>query len=312
MTRSLNPSLMILAVGLFFSGVSEAASIKVINLRDGRKLSYREFGRPAGPMVFYFHGLPGSHMEPSLIADEIWQAGLHVIAVDRPGIGESTYQENRTILDWACDIEYLADLLGYKNKKFGIIAVSGGAPYGCACALKAGHRISHLALVTPFAPVEADVEKSSQNFLLQFAARNQDLAKLILSIQNKQLERNPDRAAKNGVRSFLPEERSLILDHPKVKQNYITNLEVIANQGPQGVVTEIKLLAFPWGFDVSKIRGVSVSIWAGGRDEIAPDSMAKYFSCQIPCSNLVINPETGHLSTFKQQSRSILSGFKSK
>lgn len=289
---------------------AEATEVQLVELPDGRKLSYREFGNPRGQLVFYFHGLPGSHMEAKLIEDEIRKAGLRVIAVDRPGIAQSTYQPNRTISDWPRDIDYLADRLGYKNRKFGILAVSGGTPYGCACALSIGHRLSHLALVTPFAPSKTDaVEKSSLNFLLQFASRHPNIAKFVLSSQNRLLARNPDKAAKKGVRPFLPEERAFVLDQPDVKQDFITNLEQISTQGPQGVVTEIKLLSSPWGIDVSEIRGVSASIWAGGRDKIAPKSMADYFHRRIPGSRLYVEPETGHLSTFKEQAVWILSEF---
>lgn len=284
--------------------------IRTVSLPDGRSLSFREFGNPNGPLVFYFHGLPGSHMEAKLIADEIRRAGLRVVSVDRPGIAQSTYQADRKMTDWPRDISYLADRLGYRKRKFGILAVSGGTPYGCVCALEMGPRISHLAIVTPFAPVEAEgVEKSSLNFLLQFGARHPNIAKLVLRSQNKRLQRNPDKAAKKGVRPFLPEERSFVLDQPQVKQDSLSNLEQISHQGPRGVVTEIKLLANPWGFEISHIRGVSVSIWAGGRDEIAPVSMAQYFRDEISGSRLHVNPETGHLSTFKEQAGRILSRF---
>ena len=35
-------------------------------LRDGRALSFAEFGDPSGKPVFYFHGFPGSRIEASL------------------------------------------------------------------------------------------------------------------------------------------------------------------------------------------------------------------------------------------------------
>lgn len=295
---------------ILISNHAEGGDLQIVELPDGRELSYREFGNPRGPLVFYFHGLPGSHMEARLIEGEIRRAGLRVVAVDRPGIAHSTFQPKRKISDWPLDLEHLASHLGYGNRKFGILSVSGGTPYACACALKFGDRISHLALVTPFAPGNVEgVEKSSLHFLLQSGARHPNLAKLVLSSQNRTLERNPDKAAKKGVRPFLPEEQELILEHPGVKQDFITNLEQISRQGPSGVVTEIKLLAKPWGFDVSEIEGVRVSIWAGGRDEIAPESMAKYFWREIRGSRLNIHPETGHLSTFKEQAGRILSRF---
>ncbi|MEM6279750.1 MAG: alpha/beta hydrolase [Verrucomicrobiota bacterium] len=309
MIRLLSRYFLVSACALF-GVLAEAGDLQWTELPDGRTLSYREIGNPQGPLVFYFHGLPGSHREASLIEEEICRAGLRVVAVDRPGMAQSTFQPRRKIFDWTRDMEFLANHLGYENKKFGILAVSGGTPYACACALAMGHRISHLALVTPFAPRKAEgVEKSSLDFLLQTAARHPNLAKLVLSSQNRQLERNPDKAAERGMRPFLPEEQEFVLGQPEVKQDFIANLEQIAYQGPRGVVTEIRLLAKPWDIDVSEIRGVKVSLWAGGRDEIAPESMAKYFWQQIEGSRLFIDPETGHLSTLKEQAGRILSKF---
>ena len=34
-----------------------------LQLSDGRRLSYREYGRPDGAPVFFFHGWPGSRLD---------------------------------------------------------------------------------------------------------------------------------------------------------------------------------------------------------------------------------------------------------
>ena len=71
---------------------------KKIYLRDGRILSYAEYGDPCGKPIFFFHGTPGSrYFRPP---DEITaRLGVRLICVDRPGYGESTFQPGRRILD---------------------------------------------------------------------------------------------------------------------------------------------------------------------------------------------------------------------
>ena len=86
MTRSQFRLLAISLCVAFSVTVSIANDTRIVELPDGRKLSYRQFGNPRGPLVFYFHGLPGSHMEAKLIEDEIRQSGLRVVAVDREGV----------------------------------------------------------------------------------------------------------------------------------------------------------------------------------------------------------------------------------
>ena len=96
-----------------------------MRLPSGCVLSYCEFGEPSGPLVFYFHGTPGSCIEAGLIEEEACQTGVRLIAIDRPGIGSSRYQPQRRILDWPQQVVQLADCLGYSDSSFGIIGLSG-------------------------------------------------------------------------------------------------------------------------------------------------------------------------------------------
>lgn len=104
-------------------------------LPDGRKLAYAEFGRPDGVPVLYFHGAPGSRLEPLLIGDDVLnQLGLRVIAPDRPGMGGSDFQRGRGFSDWPADVVALADALGLG--RFAVLGNSGGGPYAAVCAAR--------------------------------------------------------------------------------------------------------------------------------------------------------------------------------
>jgi pimeloyl-ACP methyl ester carboxylesterase len=73
-----------------------------LRLSDGRNLAYAEYGDPAGTAVIYFHGAPSGRLEPTLIGDDNWAAlGLRIIAPDRPGMGGSSSQSGRRLIDWA-------------------------------------------------------------------------------------------------------------------------------------------------------------------------------------------------------------------
>ena len=64
-----------------------------MHLPDGRTLMYAEYGIPDGKPVFYFHGLSGSRLEPGLLdGNMLIEAGIHLIAPDRPGMGGSDFQ----------------------------------------------------------------------------------------------------------------------------------------------------------------------------------------------------------------------------
>ena len=78
-------------------GIAERGQLRLSN---GRCLAYHRFGDPTGPLVFYFHGTPGAGLEGGLIEDEAALAGVHLVAIDRPGIGRSTYYSGRRVVDW--------------------------------------------------------------------------------------------------------------------------------------------------------------------------------------------------------------------
>jgi hypothetical protein len=110
----------------------DSNSSATLILPDGRTLGYAQYGLLTGPAVFYLHGLPGSRMEGALFDAPVIKPLARIIAVDRPGYGLSSPQPNRTILDHAKDIEYLARHLNLDS--YAVMGISGGGPYALACA----------------------------------------------------------------------------------------------------------------------------------------------------------------------------------
>lgn len=279
-----------------------------ICLKDGRTLNYREFGNCKGKLVLWFHGLNSSCREPGYVNEQICRSGLRIVAVERPGIGKSTYDCDREILDWPDDIRQLVAALGCH--KFGIIATSGGSSYGCACALKMPHRVTHLALVSPYSPIDAPcIESGNVDGLVRFAANRPNLAKAALKATANQLERNPDKVMKRAKKKYSDSDVELVYSNPEVYQHRIENLHRVVAQGPCGLLTELTLQANDWGFEVCKIRNVPVSIWSGGDDPITPPSMAKYLNRQIRGSRLTTGPNDGHVTALTNHVRAILGQF---
>ncbi|KAJ1337282.1 non-heme chloroperoxidase [Microdochium nivale] len=106
-----------------------------LTLPDGRLLAFKIWGdtSASASTAFYFHGFPGSRNECLILHDAALRHAVRLVAVDRPGMGRSTPfapPESRTLLDWPQDILELANYL--KLERFGIIGVSGGAPYALA------------------------------------------------------------------------------------------------------------------------------------------------------------------------------------
>ena len=279
-------------------------------LANGCVLSYSEFGEPSGPLVFYFHGTPGACLEAGLIEEEACQTGVRLIAVDRPGIGTSTYLPNRRILDWPDNVVQLADCLGYANSSFGILGLSGGAPYASACALRIPERLTHVAIVSGHTPPNAPgVCRGSADNAIAFMDNHPRLGRLGVKIIDRRLNRRPDKVVEKISKDWSASDKQLVLCNPRYYNHLVAMLDDATECGPEGVVTDVRLLGNCWGFRLSSIQGVGVSIWQGGCDRIAHPSMGHYFNQQIAGSELTIDPRAGHVTVLKWHALEILSRF---
>src|SRR5215471_2312032 len=124
----------------------------LFHLRDGRVLSYAEYGDPTGTPVFFFHGLPGSRRQRHPDDSIAIELGARIITLDRPGYGLSDFQPGRTLLDWPDDVAQLADALHLD--RFAAIGLSGGGPYLLSCALKMPERLTSATIISGMGPVD--------------------------------------------------------------------------------------------------------------------------------------------------------------
>jgi pimeloyl-ACP methyl ester carboxylesterase len=283
---------------------------KRIRLPDGRCLHYAEYGVPDGNLVLYFHGTPGSHLEVGLIDEELEASHIRLISINRPGMGRSTYQPGRRITHWPHDVECLLSALGCGEAPFGIIALSGGAPYGLAVARAMPERITHLALVSGHTPpCVPGVVRGNSDDVIDLIRRRPRIGQLGLSLIDRRLERKPDKAVARVMESWTAADRQLVNCNRLLYRRLVANLKEASLCGSQGVATDVRLLGSCWGFDVSEAAGASISIWQGGCDRIVTPSMAHYFHRQLPGSDLTIDPRAGHVTMFKWHVNEILARF---
>lgn len=106
---------------------------KKIRLRDGRILSYSECGNiTTGMPVLFCFGLMTSSISVMFAHKIALQNNLRILAVDYPGIGESTFQENRQLSDWAADMTQFCDKVLHKDAKVRLLGHSLGGLHALA------------------------------------------------------------------------------------------------------------------------------------------------------------------------------------
>jgi pimeloyl-ACP methyl ester carboxylesterase len=78
-----------------------------VPLPDGREVAYEEYGDPAGFPILSFHGGLSSRLDAAPAHDAARAARVRLVSPDRPGMGVSTYQPGRRLLDWPADVDAL-------------------------------------------------------------------------------------------------------------------------------------------------------------------------------------------------------------
>ncbi len=123
-----------------------------VAVRDGRRLSFAEFGVPHGAPIVWMHGTPGARRQIPLEARRYAEKHeLRIIGVDRPGIGSSTPYLYPDIRDWTYDLELLAEVLGIDTMR--VIGLSGGGPYALAAGAALPDRVHAVGVLGGVAPM---------------------------------------------------------------------------------------------------------------------------------------------------------------
>ena len=280
-----------------------------MQLPDGRMLGYDEHGPAGGKTLFYFHGSPSSRFEFDLYGnDELLQRlNVHLVAVDRPGMGLSDFQPNRRILDWAKDILALADHLNIEC--FAILAYSLGGPYGMACAYAIPQRLSSVGVVSGAAlftepKLWENVNEGTRRFLNM--PRESPLAsRLYLWVLRAMV-----RFAPNGfvaqANSLLPApDREIVFTNPDFQKGFIRTVREALRQGARGAYHESLLTITDFGFRLQDIQ-MPPHFWHGEVDKNIPVEMARYMEAAIPNCQAKYYPNEGHLSLFKKNAEEII------
>ncbi len=173
---------------------------QTVQLVDGRFLGYAEYGATTGPVLFVFHGLPGSRLD----APQLWPeapAAVRVISPDRPGFGMSTFQPYRRLIDWADDVAVLADAVG--ADQFLVAGFSGGGPHALAVAHGLPDRVRAVAVIGGAGPIDAPDSLTGMNpanrLIFTLARRAPVVLRLLIAPHAHQMKRHPAKVLERSA-----------------------------------------------------------------------------------------------------------------
>lgn len=269
----------------------------VFGLDDGRQLGLAEYGPPGGRPVFWFHGTPGGRLQIAPDARSLSEErGIRILAVERPGMGASTPHRYRSVLEWARDIESLADALGVG--RFAVTGLSGGGPYALACAHAMPERVVAAAILSGVAPSTGPDAVDGGwvafgRWLGPLLERTHRPLGLGLRSAVRLLEPLAHEVTDLFGQILAPGDRRLLGD-PITREMFHQDLLRGGRTAMQALFLDLALFGRPWGFALREVR-VPVRLWYGDADNIVPLAHGQHLAKQLPDASLRVRPGDGHL-----------------
>jgi pimeloyl-ACP methyl ester carboxylesterase len=267
-----------------------------ITVRDGRKLSFAEFGPVGGRPLLWLHGTPGARRQipesARLAADAL---GLRIVGIDRPGVGLSTPHQYASIADFAADLEIVVDELGFDA--FAVIGLSGGGPYALAAAYAMPTRVPVVGVLGGVVPTVGD--DAVPGGLVALATRFAPVLPFMLPAAGTMLTalvrvlRPVGTTAVDLYARVSPEGDRQVLSRPEIKAMFIDDLVGNGRRGLRAPGFDVLLFTRDWGFRLADIR-VPVRWWHGDADHIVPLRHGRAAVAALPDAQLFVRPGESH------------------
>ncbi|GAA5121787.1 alpha/beta hydrolase [Luteolibacter yonseiensis] len=285
----------------FAKNLPSAGEPRFWEISPGRHLAWNEYGDPQGKPVMYYHGWPSSRLQARLAHHLALERGLRLIAMDRPGMGRSSFEGGRLLDSWPGLMERFADGLGIG--KFAQLGVSGGGPYVAVCAAKIPERLTASAVLGGMVPV--DGLASGVRGLHPAYRALIPLRKLPAGLFTPVFR----TAAAMGcgwkpaappmswaLRTVGTADKQLVLGSPEVWTVMARSFkEGVRIHGGHGAMADAAVYFQSLTFNPATVRH-PIRYWHGGDDRNIPPEMLREFTGKIAGAELVVDGSLGHFS----------------
>jgi pimeloyl-ACP methyl ester carboxylesterase len=268
-----------------------------VRLPDGRVLAYEEYGVASGFPVLSCHGGLSSRLDAAPAHEAAVALGVRLISPDRPGMGLSTYQRGRRLVDWPADVTHLMGALGIGE--FAVMGWSAGGPYAAICAAEMDGRVTAAALLSSAVPLDLYGTtrglSTEDRVLLFLCQRTPWLASSLMKV-----------SIVNASNARLLRAVRTVLTEWGPPDNALAFVREAMRQGTEGCVQDYRIFGDPWGFSLEDVH-VPVDIWEGAEDDTGPPGYRTFLTRHIPQASVNVVPGEGHLSLLPHQAPAIFS-----
>jgi len=276
-------------------------------LSDGRRVGCLEVGKPDGFPVFHFHGNGSSRWEVMLLADPAASAGVRLIGMDRPGIGNSDPAPGRALTDWPHDVAQVADRLGIQ--RFAVQGFSAGGAYALACARRIADRLTGCGLISSICPPGLVQQAAAWWMRAGWwigARRPELLLQVLRASMPDSLSDEPGAEQRlRRIEPWLPRADRQALRRPQIRKPLVRAMTESRRQGAQASRREILTLVRGWNVPIEEIDLRNVFMWHGEDDRITPIGPARLLAARLPHCCATFYPGEGHFSTLANHARHV-------
>ena len=277
--------------------VARPALEGTVAVRDGRRLSFAEYGNPRGAAIVWMHGTPGARRQIPLEARAYALANdLRIIGIDRPGIGSSTPHLYPNVGGWTGDLELLLDALAIDTCR--LIGLSGGGPYALAAGANLPQRVHGVGVLGGVAPTAGpDAAEGGIIQLAVHAAPLLQVARVPLGIALTAGIRLVKPLAGTGLDLYAamqpPGDKNL-LSRPEFKAMFLDDLLHGSRFQTSAPISDLVLFTREWGFSLADVT-VPVRWWHGDEDHIVPLRHGQHVVDRLPDATIKTIDGESHL-----------------
>ena len=267
--------------------------MKTLTLADGRELAYNTYGDPDGVPVIFSHGLSDSRLIRNPDDDLTSSLGVWMIAADQPGVGGSTPDEGRKMVDWGPDMEQLADELGLD--RFAVAGHSGGGPHTLSIAVHLPDRVTRGVLASPVGPFDED------GFAKMLVMKDLKLIVKLRHFHNiiRWAYKSDTKKAKKDIGSFVeataeddPSDADTFLSDPAQRDMFEESFTAGLMQDEEGLY-EMTMALWDWGFELEDVKQ-PFDVFYGDADDIISPQMPLHVAEKLPNGSAHVWPGAGH------------------
>ena len=259
-------------------------------------MNYQSYGDETCPLVFYFHGAPGSIKEAAFLEASAKAKHLNIICLDRSSL-DVEIKDNAYHLLLADTIQLHMDTHASKSTSVDLIGFSIGCHVALEVSLCLGDKVKSLHLISAAAPLDGGdfIDLMAGKLVFQLAAKAPFLFKLLTGWQSLLMRFSPNAVFKMLFASAQGDDKDLIED-PKFKTQLIEVLKDSFLTGSDGYLKDVFMYVAPWKDRVAMCH-TPTYLWHGERDNWSPLAMADYLSENLPdCRGKQVQAGASHYS----------------